>query len=129
MEVIKQGKKVLMKANYEIEQQNEHECEVCGCVYGFYDDECNIVMTRQITPFFSQEFVRYEKHILYKEYHTCCPNCQEEIIWKIEYPKTTYFKEKKGSEDEWEEVDALTGGKIFRDYLRDRKERKERYGI
>lgn len=122
MEIIKQGKAVLMKADYEIEEQNEHKCKVCGCVYGFYADECNIVMTRQIIPFFSEGFVRYEKRTLNKEYHICCPNCHEEYIWDIKCPRLAFYREKEGTDDEWEEVGFLTGRSIYMNYLERKKE-------
>lgn len=122
MEIIKQGKAVLMKANYEIEEQHEHKCEVCGCVYGFYEDECNIVMTGQTIPFFSRAFVHYEKRTINKEYHICCPNCQEEYIWDTKYPRLAFYKEKEGTDDEWEEVGFLTGYHAYKDYLAWKKE-------
>ena len=122
MEIIKQGKTVLMEANYEIEQQNEHKCKVCGCVYGFYEDECNIVMTGQTIPFFSKGFVRYEKRTLNKEYHICCPNCHEEDVWDIKYPRISFYREKEDTDDEWEEVGFLTGYHVYKDYLAWKKE-------
>ena len=122
MEIIKQGKTVLMEANYEIEQQNEHKCKVCGCVYGFYEDECNIVMTGQTIPFFSKNFVRYEKRTLNKEYHICCPNCHEEDVWDIKYPRISFYREKEDTDDEWEEVGFLTGYHVYKDYLAWKKE-------
>jgi len=121
MEIIKQGKIPLMRVDYEIEQQREHKCKVCGCIFGFYDDECNIVMTREIIPFFSRGFVRYEKRTLNKEYHICCPNCQVEDICDIKHPRISFYKEKEGTDDEWEEVGLLTGHHIYMDYLRERK--------
>lgn len=124
MEIIKQGKIPLMKVNYEIEQQREHECKVCGCIYGFYDDECSIVMTRKTVPFFSKDFVRYEKRALNKEYHICCPNCQTEDIYDIKYTRLSFYKEKKGTDDEWEEVGFLTGRHIYMDYLARKKEER-----
>lgn len=124
MEIIKQGKIPLMKADYEIKQQHEHECKACGCIYGFYDDECNIVMTRQIAPFFSKDFVHYEKRTLNKEYHICCPNCQVEDIWNIECSRLSFYKEKEGTDDEWEEVGFLTGYRIYRDFLIWKKEER-----
>ena len=122
MEIINQGKAVLMKADYEIEEQNEHKCEVCGCVFGFYEDECNIVMTGQTIPFFSRAFVRYEKRTINKEYHICCPNCQEEYIWNVRYPRIAFYREKEGTDDEWEEVGFLTGYHVYKDYLAWKKE-------
>lgn len=129
MDIIKQGKRVLMKADYEIEQQNEHECKVCGCVYGFYEDEYNIVMTASTNYFFSKACVRYKKVTLNKELHTICPNCQEDYIWNIIYPRVSYYKEKRGTNEEWEEVSPVTGRNIYMDYLAWKRERKERYGI
>lgn len=127
MEIIKQGKIPLIKANYEITEQHEHECKVCGCIYGFYDDECNIVMTREIIPFFSRGFVRYEKRNLNKEYHICCPNCQAEDIVDIRCHHLSFYKEKEGMDDVWEEVGFLTGRQVYMDYLmRKKDERWER---
>ena len=124
MEIIKQGKIPLMKVNYEIKQQYEHECKACGCVYGFYEDECNIVMTGQTIPFFSRAFVRYEKRTINKEYHICCPNCQEEYVWDIKYPRVAFYREKEGTDDEWEEVGFLTGYRVYKDYLVWKKEKE-----
>lgn len=122
MEIIKQGKIPLMEADYKIEEQHEHECKVCGCTYGFYEDECNIVMTGQTIPFFSRAFARYEKRTINKEYHICCPNCQAEDIYDIRCSRISFYREKEGTDDEWEEVGFLAGHHVYKDYLVWKKE-------
>lgn len=85
MKIIKQGKKVLMEADFICEPILECTCERCGCVFEFtkedakgveYCSECVDTLETNFTIGRNTRFLRMQKKEIYS---AICPNCNKNI--------------------------------------------------